>query len=82
MSVSRYHDTGPGLQVPNEQLSPGCDSANVSGHAIPAVPCGNQCAVLFDAEPTELEDLDGFWFGHNVRFTRIADFCVHTDFPC
>ena len=36
------------------------DSVNESGHAIPAVPCGDQCAVLFDAEPTELEDLDGY----------------------
>ena len=47
MSVSRYHD------------SHGRDSVNVSGHAVPAVLCGNQHAALHDTEPTELEELDG-----------------------
>ena len=47
-------------KVPGEPPSHGRDSANVSGHAIPAVLCGDQCAALFDTEPTELEDLDGF----------------------
>ena len=46
-------------EVPGEPLSLGRDTANVSGHAIPAVPHGNQFAVLCDTEPTELEDLDG-----------------------
>ena len=55
-------DAGPGVEVPGDSTSQGRDSVNVSGHAIPAVPCGNQCAALFDAEPTELEDLDGFQF--------------------
>ena len=51
-------DAGPGSRVPEEQLSQGRDSANVSGHVIPAVLCRNQYAVLFDAEPTENEILD------------------------
>ena len=76
-------DAGPGVELLGDPPSQGRDSANMSGHAIPAVLCGNQCAVLCDAEPTELEDLDVRWFSHNfdVRFTRIADFCVCTDFP-
>ena len=52
-------DAGPGMEVPGDLTSQGRDLVNVSGHAIPAVLCGNQYAVLFDAEPTELEDLDG-----------------------
>ena len=52
-------DAGLGSTVPEEQLSHGRDSVNVSGHAIPAVLYGNQYAVLYDTEPTELEDLDG-----------------------
>ena len=51
-------DAGPGERVPGEPPSRGRDSANVSGHAIPAVLHGNQCAVLHDAEPTETEVLD------------------------
>ena len=54
-------DTGPGSTVPDEQLSHGHDSANVSGHAVPAVPHGNQCAALFDAEPADNEFLHGVW---------------------
>ena len=60
---TRFHDrndAGPGVEVPGDSTSQGRDSANVSGHAIPAVLYGNQYAVLFDTEPTELEDLDGF----------------------
>ena len=80
--TGKFHiDAGPGLRVPEEPPSHGRDSANVSGHAIPAVLHGNQYTVLFDTEPTEMEDLDGFYFSHNVRFTRIVDFCVYTDFP-
>ena len=56
----RIHDADPGMEVPGNSTSQGRDSVNVSGHAIPAVLYGNQCAVLFDTEPTELEDLDGF----------------------
>ena len=52
-------DAGPGSTVPEEQLSHGRDSSNVSGHAIPAVLHGNQYAVLFDTEPTEDEILHG-----------------------
>ena len=51
--------TGPGSTVPDEQLSHGRDSANMSEHAIPAVPCGNQCAVLCDMMPAD----NGFWYG-------------------
>ena len=47
------------MEVPGDSTSHGRDSINVSGHAIPAVLCGNQYAVLYDTEPTELEDLDG-----------------------
>ena len=53
-------DAGPGMEVPGDSTSQGRDSVNMSGHAIPAVLCGNQYAVLFDTEPTEMEDLDGF----------------------
>ena len=52
-------DTGLGLTVPEEQLSHGRDSSNMSGHAIPAMLCGNQYAVLFDMGPTEDEFLHG-----------------------
>ena len=52
-------DAGPGVEVRGNPPSQGRDSVNVSGHAIPAVLCGNQCAALCDTEPTELEDLDG-----------------------
>ena len=51
-------DVGPGERVPGEPPSHGRDSANESGHAVPAVLCGNQCAVLCDTEPTETEILD------------------------
>ena len=53
-------DAGPGMEVPVDSTSQGRDSVNASGHAIPAVLYGNQYAVLFDTEPTDLEDLDGF----------------------
>ena len=54
-------DAGPGSTVPVEQLSHGRDSSHMSGHAIPAVLCGNQHAILFDTEPTEDEILHGGW---------------------
>ena len=54
-------NAGPGLTVPGEQLSHGRDSSNVSGHAIPAIPCGNQYAVLYDTKPTDNEFLHGVW---------------------
>ena len=52
-------DAGPGLTVLDEQLSYGRDSANVSGHAIPAILCGNQYAVLYDTMPTDNAFLHG-----------------------
>ena len=52
-------DVGPGSTVPGEQLSHGHDLSNMSGHAIPAVPHGNQYAVLYDMEPTDNEFLHG-----------------------
>ena len=52
-------DTGPGLTVPEEQLSHGRDSSNMSGHTVAAVLHHNQYAVLFDTEPTEDEILHG-----------------------
>ena len=52
-------DAGPGMEVPGDSTSQGRDSVNVSGLAIPAVLYGNQYAVLYDTEPTEMEDLDG-----------------------
>ena len=51
-------DAGPGVEVPGEPPSQGRDSANVSGHAVPVVLHGNQYAVLYDTEPTEIEVLD------------------------
>ena len=54
-------DPGPGSTVPEEQLSHGHDSSNMSGHAIPAVPHSDQCTALHDAEPTEDEILHGGW---------------------
>ena len=56
---TRIFDAGPGMEVLGDSTSHGRDSVNVSGHAIPAVLYGIQYAVLFDTEPTELEDLDG-----------------------
>ena len=38
-------DAGLGERVSGEPPSHGCDSANVSGHAVPAVPHGNQVLV-------------------------------------
>ena len=58
-SARKPPDAGPGMEVPGDLTSQGRDSVNVSGHAIPAVLYGNQYAVLYDTEPTELEDLDG-----------------------
>ena len=52
-------DAGPGMEVPGDSTSQGRDSVNVSGHAIPAVLCGDQYAVLYDTEPAGLEVLDG-----------------------
>ena len=54
-------DVGLGLTVLDEQLSHGPDSANVGGHAIPAILCGNQCAVLYDTMPTNNGFLHGGW---------------------
>ena len=51
-------DAGPGERVSEEPPSHGRGSANMSEHAIPAMLCGNQYAVLFDTEPTENEILD------------------------
>ena len=51
-------DVGPGVEVPGDPPSHGRDSANVSGHAIPAVLYGNQYAVLCDTEPTEIDVLE------------------------
>ena len=52
-------DAGLGERVPGEPPSHGRDSANVSGHAIPAILCGNQYKVLCDAMPTDNEFLRG-----------------------
>ena len=59
MWVTSTNDAGPGSTNPEEQLSHGHDSSNMSGHAIPAMLYGNQYPVLFDAEPTEDEILHG-----------------------
>ena len=59
MWVTSTNDAGPGSTVPEEQLSHGHDSSNMSGHAIPAMPFGNQYAALFDTEPTEDKFLHG-----------------------
>ena len=78
------NDAGPGERVPGEPPSHGRDSANVSGHTIPAMLCGNQYAVLFDTEPTENEIVHGgkdshnFW---NIRFTRIVRLWLFYGFP-
>ena len=61
MEDGSANDTGPGLTVPGEQLSHGRDSANMSGHVIPAVLCGDQCTVLHDVMPTDNEFLHGVW---------------------
>ena len=74
------NDAGPGSTVPDEQLSHGHDLANVSGHAIPAMLCGNQYAVLFDTEPTDNGFLHGVqifimfdftWIWIDFMFTRL-----------
>ena len=46
-------DAGLGLTVPDEQLSHGHDSANMSVQAIPAILYGNQYTVLCDTMPTD-----------------------------
>ena len=71
-------DTGPGLTVPDEQLSHGRDSANVSRHTIPAVLHNNQYAVLHDAMPT---DKDGVWIVVIFDFVRIWTDFAFTCFP-
>ena len=68
-------DAVPGSTVPNEQSSYGHDSAHVGGHAVPAVLCGNQCATLHDAMPTDIEHL------HGVQTVTMFDFTwIWTDF--
>ena len=47
------------MTVPDER--PSQDLAHVIGHAVPAVPYGNQCAVLHDTMPTDIEFLHGVW---------------------
>ena len=59
LSSRMPHDPGPGSTVPDEQLSHGHDSSNMSGHAILAILCGNQCTALHDTEPTDNEFLHG-----------------------
>ena len=46
------------MEVPGDPSSHGRDSANMSGHAIPAVLCGDQYTVLYDTEPTEIDVLE------------------------
>ena len=73
-------DAGLGLTVPGEQLSHGHDSTNVSGHTVPAIPCGSQCTVLHDIMPTDNEFLHGVqlviifnltWIWIDFTFTRL-----------
>ena len=52
-------DAGLGLTVLDDQLSHGRDSANVSGHAIPAILHDNQCTVLHNTMPADNEFLHG-----------------------
>ena len=70
------HDAGLGSTVLEEQLSHGQDSSNVSGHEIPAVPCGDQCTALFDTEPTEDEILHGGWTVIVFDSLKLSDFCA------
>ena len=79
-SLPEGSDVGPGLTVLGEQLSDGRDSANVSGHTIPAVLCGNQCAVLFDTEPTEDEILHGAWLVITFNLLGLFRAFVFSDF--
>ena len=65
------NDAGLGLTVLDEQLSHGRDLANVSGHAIPAVLCGNQYAVLYDAMPADNEFLHSGQIVIIFNFTQI-----------
>ena len=62
-------DAGPGLTVPDEQPSHEQDLANVNGHAVLAVPCSNQYAVLCGAMPTDIEFLHGMWTVLTFNFT-------------
>ena len=73
-SIVMRADAGPGSTVPEEQLSYGRDSANVSGHTIPAVLHGDQYAVLFDTEPTEDEIL------HRRQMVTMFDLLELSDF--
>ena len=49
----------------------------MSGHAIPAVLCGNQCAALCDAEPTEDEILHGGQTVIIFDLLELLDFCAY-----
>ena len=73
-------DVGPGLTVPDEQLSHGCHSSNMSGHAIPAMPHGNHCAALFDAEPTEDEIMHGGQTATMFDLLKLLGLLCSTDF--
>ena len=64
-------DAGPGSTVPDEQLSHERGLANVSGHAVPAVLCSNQCAVLCDAMTADIEFLHSVWSVTTFDFTWI-----------
>ena len=54
-------DAGLCLRVLHEPPSHGRDSAQVGGHATPAVLCGNRCAVLCNPMPANNEFLHGVW---------------------
>ena len=49
------NDVGPGCTVPEGQLSHEQDSAHAIGHTVPTILCGNQCAVLHDMMPTDIQ---------------------------
>ena len=59
---------GPGLKVSHEPPSHECDSAQVGGHAVPAIPWGNQHAALCNVMPTDI----AFW--HDVWLVMTFDF--------
>ena len=64
-------DVGPGSTVLDGQLSQEQNSAHMIWHAILAIPHSNQCAVLCDAMPTDIEFLNDMWSVTTFDFTQI-----------
>ena len=68
--MSTFLDTGLGLTVPDEQLSHGRDSANVSGHAI----VGKNTLLVYALCKKLTNKL--LWWWQNLEVTKNYDLLV------